>query len=51
MPHERLEVRNKTVYETRDIRSAVLVCEKYLDMVGQRIVKVLAKLVRHGPIH
>ena len=41
MPNELLEVRNKTTYDTRDIRSAVLACEKYLDMTGQRVVKVV----------
>ncbi len=41
MPHKRLQIRNETTYDTRDIRSAVLACEKYLDMTGQRIVTVV----------
>jgi hypothetical protein len=41
MPNELLKVRNATAYDTRDIRSAVLACEKYLDLRGARDVKVV----------
>ncbi len=41
MPNELLDVRNNTTYDSRDIRSAVLACEKYLDMSGRRVVKVV----------
>lgn len=41
MPNARLDVRNCTTYFTQDIRSAVLACEKYLDMKGSRVVDVV----------
>lgn len=48
MPNELLHVDNRTTYDTRDIRSAVLACEKYLDMTGPR--RVVVVYARRGQV-